>query len=509
MGETTGAGAGGLGSLGPALWLDGNYRALFEHFPDGIVILDPALGAGEWPIVDCNPAFVAMNGYKDRSELIGQDIRFVSLQTALDVSPDEYRLKYYSDLATNPHIRFIEKHVRRNKVIFWIDVSTCLVREGGREWVLGVDRDITREHEYLEDLRKDVGRTFHTVTATLLEVELASETVIGSLGDRIYPPGELPAADEVWESLVGPRNQLVLAIGRLVETIDPEGKVGAELTTTRARLQQIAQGLDGLELSMDSELRIPVVQDYAREVSTVVGRLVAKQDADRLLRDRERETLDKAQILDRMSCQLLLQQSADRVLDGDELLGAVRERVLRSIRPLIEPETFELWNVVREVMRELSSFAHRKHLEIRTHDASGAKKVRGVKQDVKQIIYNLLHNAIKYSYSRPRTAGWIDISAQIINGQRLRIEIVDYGVPIPLDELQTGAAYWLGFRGRLSGESGRSGTGIGLYEARVLARENEGGVWLTSHPALKTARPGDLTTPHRVTAYFELPIRNE
>jgi signal transduction histidine kinase len=142
---------------------------------------------------------------------------------------------------------------------------------------------------------------------------------------------------------------------------------------------------------------------------------------------------------------------------------------------------------------------------MRTHDSTGAKQVLAVKHEIKQVIYNLLHNAIKYSYSRPGSDSWVDVHGDIKN-DRLRIQLTDRGVPIPRDEIERGDIYQLGFRGRLSGESGRSGTGIGLYEARELARANDGDVWLTSRPALRNAPADDLSLPHVVTATLDLPI---
>ena len=49
------------------------FRALFEHSPDGILLIDPCSPDGPWTIVDCNDVACRMNGYT-REELIGQSI---------------------------------------------------------------------------------------------------------------------------------------------------------------------------------------------------------------------------------------------------------------------------------------------------------------------------------------------------------------------------------------------------------------------------------------------------
>jgi PAS domain S-box-containing protein len=490
----------------PATWLDEHFRALFDEFPDGVVILDPTEVFGKWPIVACNQAFLKMNGYSYPAELVGRDIRDVSFETALQApSVEEHRREYYERLSHNTSIRIKEKHIRRDGSIFWIQVSSCLLKQGGREWVLGVDRDITDEQEYLEDLRKDVGRTFHTVTATLLEVQLATEPIAGALGESPFPAGLPPSAEDGWRQLVGPRDQLTAALGRLDGTALPPASVRDTTHPWGPRLLTLKGLLEGLELSTIPELRVPVLHDSAREICTIMTGLVGQPGATQLVRARARDITQKAQTLDRLACQLVLGQIADRVIDTDELLRAVRERVLRSVRPAVKPELFGLWALVRETIGELANYSHHKHVEMRTHDSTGAKQVLAVKHEIKQVIYNLLHNAIKYSYSRPGSDSWVDVHGDIKN-DRLRIQLTDRGVPIPRDEIERGDIYQLGFRGRLSGESGRSGTGIGLYEARELARANDGDVWLTSRPALRNAPADDLSLPHVVTATLDLPI---
>jgi PAS domain S-box-containing protein len=136
---------------------EGRFQIIFDNSPDGMVIINPTENAeGPWLIESCNRSFCEMNGF-DRSELIGQDIRVVSSETAAEVElPNRYheringgsgnakahRREYYQRLKQGP-IQVEEIHRRKDGSIFYIQASSCLVTLGGEERVLGIDRNIT------------------------------------------------------------------------------------------------------------------------------------------------------------------------------------------------------------------------------------------------------------------------------------------------------------------------------------------------------------------------------
>ncbi len=148
------------------------FQAVFEHSPDGIVIINPTDHAkGPWLIEYCNQTFCDMNGY-DRSELIGKDIRAVSGETATEVSlgkrgsgilkdgsgdGETHRREYYRRLKQGP-IMIEEVHKRKDGSTFPIQASSCLVTLGGQERVLGIDRDITERKRTENALRESEER---------------------------------------------------------------------------------------------------------------------------------------------------------------------------------------------------------------------------------------------------------------------------------------------------------------------------------------------------------------
>ena len=132
-------------------------------------------------------------------------------------------------------------------------------------------------------------------------------------------------------------------------------------------------------------------------------------------------------------------------------------------------------------------------------------QVKIIERDVVRALANILHNGIKYSWSRmDGSSAFVGIHAHIVEGQ-VCIEVESYGVPIPKDEIEQKLLFRLGFRGRMSGDRGRVGTGVGLTDAQHVARSHDGSVAIKSHPATSGRSEDDYNQPFLTTVTFCLP----
>ena len=122
------------------------FRTLFEASPEAIMLVDPQ---GDWQILDCNATGCVMNGYT-RNELIGQS---VDIFNAAPGNPAE-RSAYLERVRNAGILRYETTHRRKDGTVFPIEVSTSLIRLGGREVILGIDRDITERKQAEEALHK-------------------------------------------------------------------------------------------------------------------------------------------------------------------------------------------------------------------------------------------------------------------------------------------------------------------------------------------------------------------
>ena len=122
------------------------FRVLFQYSPDGIVLIDPFHATTAWAIIDCNDNFCRMNGYS-KEELIGQPIDIVNTEGFDDANRAthlEHLHRRYLGLET--------MHRRKDGVIFPIEYVSTVVTLGGREFVLGIDRDVTERKQAEEKL---------------------------------------------------------------------------------------------------------------------------------------------------------------------------------------------------------------------------------------------------------------------------------------------------------------------------------------------------------------------
>jgi two-component system phosphate regulon sensor histidine kinase PhoR len=103
-------------------------------------------------------------------------------------------------------------------------------------------------------------------------------------------------------------------------------------------------------------------------------------------------------------------------------------------------------------------------------------KVHGDGERTRQVMLNLLDNAIKYSPS----GGRIEVGLEPL-GDRLRFSVHDEGLGIPVGEQER--IFDKFYRLDPDQRRGIGGTGLGLYICRELVRSMHGRIWVESEPA--------------------------
>ena len=129
------------------------FKGLFNASPDAIVLIDPHHPTISWPIVDCNEASCRMNGYT-REEMIGQSIDLLNLSAG----KTEERKTYYHELKKEGIIHMETFHRHKDGHVFPVELSTSAIVIGGREMVLGIDRDITERKQAETALKESEDR---------------------------------------------------------------------------------------------------------------------------------------------------------------------------------------------------------------------------------------------------------------------------------------------------------------------------------------------------------------
>ncbi|GGJ65554.1 putative bifunctional diguanylate cyclase/phosphodiesterase [Deinococcus aquiradiocola] len=115
------------------------FRVLFDQSGEGGVLIDPHDPVVPWRIVECNATFATMNGYAHH-ELIGQSIDLLH-EDDLMAREGPALLEFIRECGDDA--KGEGTHVHRDGHVFPVESASRLVVLGGKELVLGIDRDIT------------------------------------------------------------------------------------------------------------------------------------------------------------------------------------------------------------------------------------------------------------------------------------------------------------------------------------------------------------------------------
>jgi PAS domain S-box-containing protein len=268
---------------------------------------------------------------------------------------------------------------------------------------------------------------------SLLEARIPV-TEIGSTAPPVTLPIEI-AGDDVWLSFAAVRG--------------PDGVIYAFRDVTRE--QRLEAERSDFVATISHELRTPMAAVYG------AAQTLLREDIE-LPEERKRELLEmiatQATRLTRITEEVLLTSNLDR--------GEVR----------VEHEPVDVAGVIRATVEELepqipSSTAIELDLQSEVGAASGDRN------RIQQVLVNLLDNAIKYGESP------VVIGASRTDGS-VRISVADSGPGISLaDQPRVFEKF---FRADPQLVRAPSGTGLGLYISRELARRMGGRIDLTSEP---------------------------
>jgi two-component system clock-associated histidine kinase SasA len=142
---------------------------------------------------------------------------------------------------------------------------------------------------------------------------------------------------------------------------------------------------------------------------------------------------------------------------------------------LIQPEKISLSPVCFEALEELSDRMNAKSLEVHTDIPKDLPKVYADPERIRQVIINLLDNAIKYTPE----GGKISISALHRTTQKVQFSISDSGLGIP--EANRDRIFENHYR--LERDESKDGYGIGLCLCQRIIRAHYGQIWVEESPS--------------------------
>ncbi|MHB8397756.1 MAG: ATP-binding protein [Candidatus Limnocylindrales bacterium] len=294
-----------------------------------------------------------------------------------------------------------------------------------------------------------------------------------------------------WNSFVHPDDR-----ERSAEEFAREVALGHRTVNFANRYVDATGGIHWMEWNAEFDPSNGVVYGIARDVTV-------RRDADDALRaaqaEAERANRAKTEFLSRMSHELrtplnsILGFSELLLLDdltaeqlenvgyvaraGHHLLDLINEVLdisrIESGQMTISPEPIAVGDLIDEVTALVGPLGSAHGIVLDATDAVCAAHVLADRQRLKQVLLNLLANAVKYN----REGGTVTVSCATVAGERLRIAVRDTGYGIPPERLDRLFAPF----DRLGAELGSiEGTGMGLALSKGLVEAMGGRIEVES-----------------------------
>ena len=230
------------------------------------------------------------------------------------------------------------------------------------------------------------------------------------------------------------------------------------------------------ELQLEDQLLV-----LRQENETLIDRIHAQERLLRMVAHELRTPLTAAALA--LQSQQLGQIDMDRFQDvltrRLEEMEALSKDLLEvgttRWETLFNPQRLDLASVSAEVILELEKLWLGRNVEIRTDIPSDLPKVFADQRRMRQVLLNLLENALKYTGD----GGHITLTMFHRTSQWVEVSVCDSGPGIPEGEQQR---IFLD-RVRLPQTSNRTtGYGVGLAVCRRIVEVHGGRIWVTSKP---------------------------
>lgn len=493
------------------------FQGLFNASPDAIVLIDPHHPTISWPVVDCNQACCNMNGYT-REEMIGKSIDVINV---VDGTVEER--KTYLDRLRKAGVLHTEAiHHHRDGHNFPVEISTSIVNIGGRELILGIDRDITErkkmEKELIEAKEKaektqrqlayrnnelvarnkfiqtildnlPIGVSLNQIddgTATYMNRKFmeiygwsSSEvTSVSSFFEHVYPDadyrealmkqiiGDIQSGDPDrmhWENIFVTRKDGSRRVVNAVNIPLPEQNM---MVSTVSDITDLHKTQDDLiaakEKAEESDrLKSAFLANMSHEIRTPLNSIIGFSE---LLTDAAFDETQQAEF-----AQMINE-------NGNSLLSILSDIMdlskIEAGQIQVKKSEFIANRLANEIKNEFSFKAKANGIEIRLNLPDNDILVYSDESKIRQILVNLVSNALKFT-----PHGYIEIGLCVLADQ-VRFHVKDTGIGIPPDFHQQ---IFERFRQvDMSFTRKYGGTGLGLAISRSLAELLGGKIWVES-----------------------------
>ncbi|MCX7847325.1 MAG: HAMP domain-containing histidine kinase [bacterium] len=340
---------------------------------------------------------------------------------------------------------------------------------------LGQDMRVSLTCAHVPPLPRSLGGS--TTNASPLRVYVITANVYEPIKEFVWRQKYRAAAAVVVVSLAALGSGVILArrglrpikrLTRIAQLVTPEdARTRLPVSTLPEELRELAQCVNaafdrlGTALLAERTFTSAAAHELRSPLANLIARLDAllqRTDLPDDLRNQLSVVREEAARLTRITGQLLLLARLDRAAAGESF-------------PMTEVDVEEL---VRDVADSLEPSVREKHLNVEIQADAGTR-VRGHEEWLLRAVYNVFHNAIKFSPPHGHLQVHITPTA---DGKRVLLSVSDEGPGIPAEERQR--VFDRFYRG--ASALGTEGSGLGLAIVADIVRAHHGEVFLSTGP---------------------------
>ncbi len=474
---------------------DVTFKVFNDENPVGLFLINNS-PSGEDIISHVNLTFAKMHGFDKVSDVLGKpsgifqasQLGYAEYKEELNKAANENRplLDYYMEIKDN-------KGIKRNVVV---NVRFLSDRDG--QIRVGAVYDLT-DHvaKNTRTLEADFGALLHTYIATVNGLRDTMGMLVKAHGNDVLVQDKTVNRTAATNLLNGHKKRLETLLVEL-ENIAAERKVGADMME---RLRKPWRRYSDKQMEREKDNAAWARRNMI-EMRTALDALRNTPLPRELVKNTRTELEEILRLTTVMSLSLSLDELNERIPE----FYYFRDYMRRKDTEMQDSKPQNIIPLLVDASQFLDEFASIRKVAIVHHfNPNEQAFVQCNGTSLNRAFHCLLHNAIKYSWSkRGDSPPYVDVRLEK-KQDAIEITIENWGVAIRREEMENDLIFKFGQRGAIADDRGRSGTGIGLYDAHNIITKHGGALQLSSEPTF--GNPAEVyTNPFITKAIITLPI---
>lgn len=468
------------------------YRMLFEEFPEGIAQFDKY-----GTIIVCNEKFVNFTGSGENEKLI-----FNLMNPQEEEKTEEKSFTYLPEVPIHCDIKYISSH-EKESILGEVTYKPLISENSRFNGGIIIVEDLT-EVKRLEAVRLQQTESLRRLVNSVPAPAFCKEK-----------NGRYIACNSAFETLVGMKKEKILgkSLHSFISPLVAEKYHKMDIELIKNKKTQVYETslkfADGLihQVMLNKLIFSGVTEEDSVLLGIIIDITERKQAEEKLLQARmAAETANRAKTTFIVNMSHELRTPLNAVLGFSDLLlsetfGPLNEKqkrytenisksgkhLLDVINDVLDISRLELGNielyyetvdipgVIEEVQRVLSPLSGEKNIIIKSNIEQGLKTIIADRVKLKQILYNILNNAIKFSPEN----GKVNIYAAL-KEDMIEISVKDEGIGIQEADYERVFHPFVQIDESISKKHG--GVGLGLALVKRFVELHGGKVWVKANP---------------------------